>query len=184
MLKLRKVPIFSVSTHNWGYEIYYIGIDDFLYKTDINNDIIKISPTNLVKGRNNVDVYFSNGKIYYGGSDTKLHTLYYRNNYYDGLDLYMQDTPNDLGNEPNINSNCFYVSDDIWVRNQDDGLENQETENAIYNPNKDSYVYVRVRNKSSIPSLGTEHLKLYWSKSWGISILAKLMERKQSFWYN
>lgn len=163
--KVKEGADFSVSTHNWGYEIYYIGIDDFLYKTDINNDIIKISPTNLVKGRNNVDVYFSNGKIYYGGSDTKLHTLYYRNNYYDGLDLYMQDTPNDLGNEPNINSNCFYVSDDIWVRNQDDGLENQETENAIYNPNKDSYVYVRVRNKSSIPSLGTEHLKLYWSKA-------------------
>lgn len=154
----------SVFYHNWSFEVYYLGIDNFLYKI-CNDSIIKISPTNLVKGRDNVCVYYSNGKIHYGGSDTKLHTLYYRNNYYDKLDLYIQDTPTDLGSEPNTNSDYFYISEDIWVRNQDDGIDNQESENAIYNPNGHSYVYVKVRNKSSVPSSGTEYLKLYWSKA-------------------
>lgn len=166
--KVKEGSDFAVSYYEWKRDIYYIGMDNLLYKFDANNNIVKISPTNLVKGRDSVDVYYSNGKIYYGGNDTKIHTLYYRNGYYDGLDLYMQDTPVDLGNEPNTNSECFYISDDIWVRNQDDGITNQETENPIYNSNGHSYVYVKVRNKSSEPSKGTEHLKLYWAKA-GVS---------------
>lgn len=162
--KVKEGTDVSVFYHNWSFEVYYLGIDNFLYKI-CNDSIIKISPTNLVKGRDNVCVYYSNGKIHYGGSDTKLHTLYYRNNYYDKLDLYIQDTPTDLGSEPNTNSDYFYISEDIWVRNQDDGIDNQESENAIYNPNGHSYVYVKVRNKSSVPSSGTEYLKLYWSKA-------------------
>jgi hypothetical protein len=168
--KVKEGSDFAVSSYEWKSDIYYIGMDNFLYKFDINNNIVKISPTNLVNGRDSVDVCYSNGKIYYGGNDSKIHTLYYRNDYYNGLDLYMQDTPADLGNEPNTNSECFYISDDIWVRNQDDGITNQETENPIYNSNGHSYVYVyvKVRNKSSEPSTGTEHLKLYWAKA-GVS---------------
>ncbi len=79
------------------------------------------------------------------------------------LDLYMQDTPEDFGAEPNNISEYLYVSEDIWVRNQNDGV--QIHENPRYIPNQPVYVYVRVRNKSIVPSTGSEKLYLHWSKA-------------------
>src|SRR5262249_18833710 len=38
-------------------------------------------------------------------------------------DLYAQDTPVDIGSEPNLQSgNVMWDSDDIWVRRQNDGF--------------------------------------------------------------
>jgi hypothetical protein len=72
----------------------------------------------------------------------------------------------DVGEEPNTSSQPMYVSDDIWVRNTNDGLMNQEHQNPIYrspglNPN---YVYVRVRNRACSGTLSGS-LKLYWAKA-------------------
>lgn len=80
-------------------------------------------------------------------------------------DLWSQDTPEDVGAEPNGNSTYFYVSDDIWVRRQNDGFTNQEHENPLYRPaGPSNFVYVRVRNRGCTnPATGT--VKLYWAKA-------------------
>ena len=80
-------------------------------------------------------------------------------------DLWSQDTAEDIGNEPNNESGYFYVTDDIWVRNQNDGFTNQEHQNPIYRPaGPSNYVYIRVRNRGCVdPDEGT--LKLYWAKA-------------------
>lgn len=81
------------------------------------------------------------------------------------LDLYMQDTDTDTGQEPNIHTNIFWNSQDVWVRNQNDGLVNQEHQNPEYDPVLPNFVYVNVRNKSCNTSTGGEQLKLYWAKA-------------------
>lgn len=77
-------------------------------------------------------------------------------------DLWMKDTDEDLGNESNNQSSTFYISDDIWVRNNNDGLINQESQSA--KGGTTNYVYVRVRNRGCQPSVGAT-LKLYWAKA-------------------
>lgn len=80
------------------------------------------------------------------------------------LDLYTKDILDDIGIEPNPAGGPMWISDDIWVRNTNDGFINQTHQNPIFasNPN---YVYVRVRNNGCNPSLGTEELKLHWAKA-------------------
>ncbi len=78
-------------------------------------------------------------------------------------DLWMKDTDEDLGNEPNNESSIFYISDDIWVRNSNDGLINQESQNPL--GGSTNYVYVRVRNRGCQPSVAGATLKLYWAKA-------------------
>jgi hypothetical protein len=81
-------------------------------------------------------------------------------------DLWMKDTLDDVGVEPNLSSNPMYISDDIWIRRINDGLENQEHQNPIYRDSSTmpNYVYVRVRNRGCSGTMsGT--LKLYWAKA-------------------
>lgn len=83
-------------------------------------------------------------------------------------DLFMQDTPDDLGNEPNTISTDFYKSEDIWVRNTDDGLAHQDHQNPLYRPvssGSPNYVYVRVRNRSCTGASATGTIRLYWAKA-------------------
>jgi hypothetical protein len=79
-------------------------------------------------------------------------------------DLWMQDNADDTGVEPDPSPNPMYISDDIWVRNNPDGLTNQDHQNPLGEaPN---HVYVRVRNRacaSGATQAGT--LKLYWAKA-------------------
>lgn len=82
-----------------------------------------------------------------------------------GVDLFIKDTPDEFGVEPNEISEIIYLSEDIWVRNQDDGFINQFHENPEYTIGQPVYVYVRVRNRGCDASLGTEQLKLYWAKA-------------------
>ena len=81
------------------------------------------------------------------------------------VDLMIKDTPEDMGIEPNLVSEYLYVSPDIWVRNQNDGVTNQIHENPNYVPDQPVYVYVRVRNIGCISSRGNEKLYLHWSKA-------------------
>jgi hypothetical protein len=96
-------------------------------------------------------------------------------------DLYIKDTPADTGVEPNPDTGAMWISDDIWVRKtRDPGYqpypfpegapawiplphENPEYRDPKYSvPN---YIYVRVRNRGSAPSTGTERLRVYWAKA-------------------
>jgi hypothetical protein len=81
-------------------------------------------------------------------------------------DLWSQDKPDDIGDEPNTISSHMYVTRDIWVRKQNDGFANQEHENPEYRPltSDPNYVYVRIRNRGCTEaSSGT--VKLYWAKA-------------------
>ncbi len=45
------------------------------------------------------------------------------------LDLYIKNSRDDFGIEPNTTTPYMWVSDDIWIRNQDDNrLEHQNPE--------------------------------------------------------
>ena len=82
------------------------------------------------------------------------------------LDLYMRDRLDDIGYDAGYTWTWeFDDSPDIWVRNQDDGLVNQSHESPEYQSSNPVYVYVRVGNKSCVPSTGNEKLALYWSKA-------------------
>ncbi|MEQ1728741.1 MAG: hypothetical protein ABL982_10195, partial [Vicinamibacterales bacterium] len=75
-------------------------------------------------------------------------------------DLYIRDTPVDIGLEPNPDAGPMYVSEDIWVCNQAGCAEH---ENPEYSPIDPVYVRVRVKNKGCLPASG--ELKVYWSKA-------------------
>ena len=79
-------------------------------------------------------------------------------------DLWMKDTGDDIGDEPNASPSPMYLSDDIWVRNAADGLANQDHQNP--RGEQANFVYVRVRNRGcagAASQSGT--LKLYWAKA-------------------
>lgn len=78
------------------------------------------------------------------------------------LDLFVKDSFEDIGEEPNINTIYRWVSPDIWVRNQQDNIE--EHQNPMYYLEGDNYVYVRVTNNSCVPFKGGEKLSVYWTK--------------------
>jgi len=80
------------------------------------------------------------------------------------VDLYVKDSQNDTGAEPNTVTQYMWTSDNIWVRNSNDNsLTHQNPDySANGNPN---YVKVRVINKGCVASAGNEQLKLYWAKA-------------------
>ena len=115
-------------------------------------------------------------------------------------DLYMQDTPADTGVEPNPDSGPMYVSQDIWVRQNaipgyqpyafgaDPGWltaisplhQNPEYRDPRYS--KPNYIYVRVRNRGSTASSGSERLRVYWAKaSTGLSWPVQWEDYKANF---
>jgi hypothetical protein len=96
-------------------------------------------------------------------------------------DLYIRDTPVDVGLEPNPDPGPMWVSEDIWVRRYPDpnyspypfttgsppwtlpAHEDPEYRDPKYgNPN---YIYVQVTNRGTTASTGAEWLKLYWAKA-------------------
>ncbi|MEI6901205.1 MAG: GEVED domain-containing protein, partial [Bacteroidota bacterium] len=80
-------------------------------------------------------------------------------------DIWMQDTPLDTGVEPNPDPGPMWISEDIWVRNQDDGLSvNQKP--VFHNPCDPAHcnwIYVRIRNRGAGTTPGNEQLRVYWS---------------------
>jgi len=108
--------------------------------------------------------YF-NGSGYIGNCIKNSNNLAGRSvNIGDSVDLWIKDTWEDIGNEPNTDSKIFYVSEDIWVRTQPDGFTNQQHQSP--KGNTWNYVYVKVRNRSTIPFVNNgEKVALYWSKA-------------------
>ena len=82
----------------------------------------------------------------------------------DAVDLYTRDQEDDFGIEPNdTEEENMWSSPDIWVRNQDDGIENQEHQNPEFG--QTNYIYVRVTNKGENDYTGGANLKLHWAKA-------------------
>src|SRR6266581_6310777 len=95
--------------------------------------------------------------------------------------LYMKDTPTDTGVEPNPDTGPMWVTEDIWVRTAPDPgyqpfsfpevsppwvtLPHQNPEYRDPKYGVPNYIYVRVRNRGSSASSGTERLRLYWAKA-------------------
>lgn len=82
-----------------------------------------------------------------------------------GIDLAMQNSDIDSFEEPDTQTQYPWQSDDIWVRNQDDGVLIKENQNPEYAPNNPNYVYVKVTNNSCEATTGNDNLKLYWAKA-------------------
>lgn len=81
------------------------------------------------------------------------------------VDLFIKDVQEDFGAEPaSYSANAdLWLSNDIWTRNSLDGIEQHQ--NVVYTPSDPTaYVYVRIRNKSCLPSLGTEKVYVYFAK--------------------
>ena len=87
-------------------------------------------------------------------------------------DYYIRDTPDEFGKEPNPDTGPMWLSDDIWVRNQNDGLTNRTHENPKFG--QTNYLYVRVRSRGCE---GVDDAQLYvyftkgssfltWSTNW------------------
>jgi hypothetical protein len=83
-----------------------------------------------------------------------------------GPDLWSKDTSDDFGVEPNPSTQPMWISDDIWVRRQNDGLLNQDHQNPEYRTagGAPNHVYVRVRNRACGGSQ-TGTVRLYWAKA-------------------
>lgn len=79
------------------------------------------------------------------------------------IDLVVRDSNTDVGNEPNNQSSTFWKSENIWVRNQNDGRYNDTHQNPEYSPTNPVYVYVKVTNYGCQTSLGNDKIMLYWS---------------------
>lgn len=82
-------------------------------------------------------------------------------------DLYIRNSEEDIGLEPDVNSEHYlWESPDIWVRNQNDGLTNQEHQNPVYKTTSPNYVYVKVTNRGCSDYDGSDaELELTWSKT-------------------
>jgi len=83
-----------------------------------------------------------------------------------GIDLYVRDCVNDLGDEPSyVCGNIVWNSPDIWIRNNLDGATRHQ--NPIYKSNGNpNYIYVRIKNRGCVSSYGVnDKLHLYWTKS-------------------
>jgi hypothetical protein len=71
------------------------------------------------------------------------------------IDLWARDNDNDNGDVP---TSGFWQSSDIWIRNQPDGGVTHQDPIA----GQPNYVYLRVRNRGSAPSSGSDSAKVYW----------------------
>lgn len=84
------------------------------------------------------------------------------NNLPKAVDLYIKDNAEDTGKEPNLTTEIFWDSPDIWVRNKEDGIEKHE--NPYYTKEHPSaIVYVRVHNRGKEDYKGGQWLHMYWA---------------------
>lgn len=78
--------------------------------------------------------------------------------------VYIRDNFEDTGKEPNISTDVFWNSPDIWIRNIDDNVE--EHENPILSiDHPGAFVYARVHNRGKKAINNNKWLHLYWGKA-------------------
>ncbi len=131
---------------------------------DGKNEIVAIGSDATIYG---FDTDGDSNKIEWGSYRGNPHnTGTYKEVCNNEIDLMIRDGLTDLGDEPNNVTPYMWTSPDIWIRNNDDNI--YEPQNAEYSPTSPNYAYVRVTNKSCLPTTGTEQVTLYWAKA-GIS---------------
>ncbi len=81
------------------------------------------------------------------------------------IDLAMQNSKLDYFDEPDPNTAQPWNSEDIFVRNQNDGQLIQVHQNPEYDSSNPNYAYVQVTNNSCITSSGNDEVTLYWAKA-------------------
>lgn len=84
----------------------------------------------------------------------------------EGVDLVIQDTPDDNGKEPNTVSEYLYQSNDIYIRLQEDGFTHFEHQNPI--SGQTAYVYVKVHNNGYATYKSNNdngEISLFWAKA-------------------
>ncbi len=150
-----------VAVESDGRHVVYFVHNHKVYACSENNIRVLLSPTPLASAENGTRLALYDDKIIFVGAGNRIHTLSYRHNYTQRADLYIKDSPQDKGMEPNNQSPYFYVSNDIWVRRQSDGLTQHQCETPSFDDGS-TYVYVRVRNKSLYPSPENAKVTLYW----------------------
>ncbi|MGI8893422.1 MAG: S8 family serine peptidase [Bacteroidia bacterium] len=96
----------------------------------------------------------------YGLIDAEAAVLLAQSMCTEPMDLFIKDTYFDFGQEPNPDTGPMWISEDIWVRNNPDGLF--EHQNPI--PQQDNWIYVRVRNKSCVASTPAT-VNIRWAKA-------------------
>lgn len=91
----------------------------------------------------------------------------------EAVDLYIKDSEEDTGKEPNTITKEFWKSPDIWVRNKRDNIKNHE--NPEYSEDHPAcFVYVRVYNRGKEDFNGVgKWVHVYWAKaSTGLTVKA------------
>ena len=78
-------------------------------------------------------------------------------------DLYIRDVKQDKGVEPYFIDAPQWESPDIWVRQNNDKVE--EHQNPNFSKGNRCYVYLRIHNKGVQPSISRAMVRLYWSYS-------------------
>ena len=118
-----------------------------------------------------------NNQTGYGLIDAHAAVLSAQSQCTSGKDLYSRDWFNDYGFEPNthtgvhtpFSNSWIYLSEDVWIRNQPDGMVNHEHQNPEYsstnNPSQLNFIYVRVGNRGCTASNGTEQVRVHWAKA-------------------
>lgn len=95
------------------------------------------------------------------------------NNLAPAVDLYIKDNDEDTGKEPNLTTDAFWRSPDVWVRNFDDDITVHE--NPYYSSDHlAAIVYVRVTNRGKKRFDGTSRwVHVNWAKaSTGLTVKA------------
>lgn len=95
------------------------------------------------------------------------------NNLAPAVDLYIKDNNDDTGKEPNLTTDVFWNSPDVWIRNFDDNVEIHE--NPYYaSDHLAAIVYVRVTNRGKKRFDGSNRwVHVNWAKaSTGLTVKA------------
>lgn len=81
------------------------------------------------------------------------------------VDFIVRDSFEDLGEEPNNITQYMWTSSDIFVRNQNDGINNDSHQNPTYDGINPNYIYVRVTNLGCQTSSGNDTVTVNWAKA-------------------
>lgn len=126
-----------------------------------------------------------NNEMGYGALDAEAAVLMAQSMCTSTKDLYSKDWNDDFGFEPNTYTNYpntnypnqptdytnpyIWVTEDIWVRNQPDGLVSHGHQDPEFSSTNDpaqlNYIYVRIRNRGCVASDGTEVIEVRWAKA-------------------
>ena len=80
------------------------------------------------------------------------------------VDLYIKDNPEDTGKEPNLTTDKFWKSPDIWVRNSADGVEVHENPYFTID-HTGATIYARIHNRGKENYESGRWLHIYWAKA-------------------